>query len=106
MSQLEWIEHVDFAFYLYSHSPLRLVRVLQLKIVGGIFVVVVSSPPKMKEICRNGNLENCTYTCEIRQILVKFLSQPLCTIYNNALFCVRDFFFWLCKEHVCRTVQA
>lgn len=58
------------------------------------------NPPKMKEICQNGNLENYTYTCEIRQILIKCVFQSVCGLYNNALFCVRSFFSD-CSNNMC-----
>lgn len=60
----------------------------------GNYRCVFLYPPKMKEICQNGNLENYIYTCEIRQILIKLVSLLIQGSHNNALFCGRIFFFF------------
>lgn len=85
MSQLERSELVDFVFTSAHKAHFVLLGFCNYR---SVFL----HPPKMREICQNGNLENYIYTCEIRQILIKFVFQPMHRNHNNALFCARNFF--------------
>lgn len=93
MSQLEWSE-LDFVCTSAHRAPF-----LELGFCNHRCVFLHS--PKMKEICQNGNLENYIYTCEIRQILIKLVFQPIHRSHNNALFCVRIFFFLSVANNLC-----
>ena len=87
-------------FHLYPQSathPHRFVRVLQLYIC---VLFCFFHPPKMKEICQNGNLENYTYTCEIRQILIKFVFPPNVQDPQQCFVLCKELFFSLCRKRV------
>lgn len=98
MAQLEPGEHVDFVFTFTHRAPRPVPRIVLLGFYN--YRSGFLHPPKMKAICQNGNLENYTYTCEIRQILTKWVFQPMHRIHNNALFCVRNCFSG-CAENMC-----
>ena len=93
MSQLERSELVDFVFTSTHKAHFILLGFCNYR---SVFL----HRPKMREICQNGNLENYIYTCEIRQILIKFVFQPMHRNHNNALFCARNFFSG-CANNVC-----
>lgn len=57
-------------------------------------------PPKMKETCQNGNLENYTYTCEVRQILIKFAFSPNTQDPQQCFVLCEELFSSLCRRCV------
>lgn len=95
MWQLEGSEHVDFVFTSTRKAPFVLLGFCNCRSTGG-FIHALED----ESICQNGNLENDMYTCEIRQILIKFVFHPIRGIHNSALFWVRTFFSG-CAKNIC-----
>ena len=86
-------------FHLHSQSATHPIALLGFCNYRSVFCFVFH-PPKMKEICQDGNLEHYTYTCEIRQILIKFIFPLNAQDPQQCFVFCEELFFSLCRKRV------